>query len=258
MKRNKGNIVLNTVRLGFISLLLATSVYADGPTVNSSGHTDITPDQTHNGKKEYNIKEGLDVSQFKNLKYLGKTLPSSLLADKDAAKNSITQEQAHQLKEDKQKSDKTKPGEEKNNEKNGTIALPGNMKDIIHPLEKLIVTSNFGPRRHPVTGRQGIVHTGLDLAAANGVPIKAVQDGKVTVAGEKGTYGNAVFIDHGNGYSTAYGHMSVVKTTVGAQVKKGDVIGLVGTTGRSTGPHLHFEVRINNKVVDPKPYLKIQ
>jgi len=79
--------------------------------------------------------------------------------------------------------------------------------------------------------------------------------GKVTIAGWQRGYGNVVYVDHGSGISTRYGHLSKINVSVGQTVNTGDIIGLVGSTGRSTGPHLHYEVRINNQPVDPKPYL---
>ena len=79
--------------------------------------------------------------------------------------------------------------------------------------------------------------------------------GTVTEAGWKGGYGNMIEVDHGNGLFTRYGHLSKINVAVGQKVGTGDILGLVGSTGRSTGPHLHYEVRINNQPVDPKPYL---
>jgi len=85
--------------------------------------------------------------------------------------------------------------------------------------------------------------------------VQVAAGGKVTIAGWLRGYGNVVYVDHGNGLSTRYGHLSEIDVTVGQTVTQGQKIGLVGSTGRSTGPHLHYEVRINNQPVDPKPYL---
>lgn len=118
------------------------------------------------------------------------------------------------------------------------------------------ITSDYGIREHPV---QGVVkkHTGIDIGNAGfGAPVIAAADGVVSYAGELGGYGNCVIINHGNGISTLYGHGQAIHTTVGTEVKKGDLIMEVGSTGVSTGPHLHFEVRINGNNVDPKPYLQ--
>jgi murein DD-endopeptidase MepM/ murein hydrolase activator NlpD len=105
----------------------------------------------------------------------------------------------------------------------------------VHPNPTGTVTSCFGPR----WGRE---HQGVDLAAPNGAPIVAAGAGVVVRAGEEGGYGNAVLIDHGDGYLTHYGHMSAITVTVGQRVTPGQPIGVEGSTGHSTGPHLHFEV----------------
>jgi len=117
------------------------------------------------------------------------------------------------------------------------------------------ITSGYGSREHPI---QGVVknHSGIDIGNAGfGAPVIAATDGIVTMAGWYGGYGNCVMINHGNGISTLYGHGQTILTTVGTQVKKGDLIMEVGSTGNSTGPHLHFEVRINGSAVNPLPYL---
>ena len=118
------------------------------------------------------------------------------------------------------------------------------------------ITSDYGIREHPI---QGIIkqHTGIDIGNAGfGAPIIAAADGVVSMASYYGGYGNCVMINHGNGVSTLYGHGQKILTTVGTEVKKGDLIMEVGSTGNSTGPHLHFEVRINGTPVDPKPYVQ--
>lgn len=118
------------------------------------------------------------------------------------------------------------------------------------------ITSEYGFREHPI---QGITkfHTGIDIGNAwYGTPVIAAADGIVSLAQENGGYGNCVMINHGNGISTLYGHGQKILVTVGTQVKKGDLIMEVGSTGVSTGPHLHFEVRINGSYVNPMQYLQ--
>jgi murein DD-endopeptidase MepM/ murein hydrolase activator NlpD len=110
------------------------------------------------------------------------------------------------------------------------------------------ITSGFGPR-------WGRMHQGLDVAAPTGRPITAAKSGKVIVAGWSGGYGNLVVIDHGGGLSTAYAHQSRIAVKVGDPVTQGGLIGYIGSTGHSTGPHLHFEVRVNGAARDPLPYL---
>ena len=118
-----------------------------------------------------------------------------------------------------------------------------------------VVTSEFGNRRDPFTGeRRG--HTGMDLAVPTGTSVRAALPGTVTVSTyNRGGYGYYVMIDHGSGLSTLYGHNSQLLARVGQTVEAGDVIALSGSTGRSTGPHLHFEVRINGERTNPRSYL---
>lgn len=115
--------------------------------------------------------------------------------------------------------------------------------------------SGIGGRRNPFGGRRLEYHEGQDIDAAYGTPVQVTAAGKVTIAGWQRGYGNVVYVDHGNGLSTRYGHLSKIGVRVGDTVMRGQTIGLVGSTGRSTGPHLHYEVRINNQVVNPKRYL---
>ncbi|NNE73233.1 MAG: peptidoglycan DD-metalloendopeptidase family protein [Acidimicrobiales bacterium] len=116
------------------------------------------------------------------------------------------------------------------------------------------IGSGFGPRFHPIL-RINRLHAGLDIGGAHGNAIWAAADGTVISAGWSGGYGNRVVINHGGGITTVYAHMSSIAISNGARVEAGDVIGAVGSTGLSTGPHLHFEVRSNGVPVDPRPYL---
>ena len=113
------------------------------------------------------------------------------------------------------------------------------------------ITSRVGNRWHPVTGKWKY-HSGLDIGAAYGASIVAADGGTVTIAGVNGGYGKCVMIDHGNGYYTLYGHMSSIAVSVGQSVSKGATIGYVGSTGVSTGPHLHFEIRQGTTILDPE------
>ncbi len=122
------------------------------------------------------------------------------------------------------------------------------------PLENTRIGSPFGPRVHPIFGGTRM-HTGMDLSGASGQQIYASGDGLVVMAGEMGGYGNAVVIDHGNTVGTLYAHMTADAVEVGQTVEAGELIGFVGSTGFSTGPHLHYEVRILGQPVDPISYL---
>jgi len=115
-------------------------------------------------------------------------------------------------------------------------------------------SSGFGPRVDPLTGVQGF-HPGQDIAAPTGTPIVAATSGEVAYAGWEQGYGNFTCIDRGDGLATCYGHQSAILVSVGQSVQAGQLIGRVGTTGWSTGPHLHFEVRLDGTPVDPVPYL---
>jgi murein DD-endopeptidase MepM/ murein hydrolase activator NlpD len=112
------------------------------------------------------------------------------------------------------------------------------------------LTSTMGSRRDPIDGDRDY-HAGLDIAADRGSPVYATADGVVTQAAREGAYGQLVIVDHGYGLETRYGHLSAYKVKPGDQVKRGDVLGLVGSTGRSTGSHLHYEVRVNGRLLNP-------
>lgn len=129
------------------------------------------------------------------------------------------------------------------------VSIPSRM-----PLAGLTLTSDYGMRMHPVTGRRA-AHKGVDLAAPVGTPIYATANGTVSKAAWFSSYGLYVSIEHGGQLQTRYAHMSRLNVAEGQYVNKGDVIGYVGSTGRSTGPHLHYEVRIDGAAVNPIPYM---
>jgi hypothetical protein len=115
--------------------------------------------------------------------------------------------------------------------------------------------SGFGVRMDPFTSSPAM-HTGLDLHGETGDPVRATADGKVTSAGWSGGYGRVIDIDHGNGMSTRYGHLSAIDVRVGQSIRTGQIIGRIGSTGRSTGPHLHYETRVRGGAVDPQKFLR--
>lgn len=122
------------------------------------------------------------------------------------------------------------------------------------PLETAQVSSPFGMRADPISGETRH-HGGLDLAAPLGSPVRGVLPGRVVTAGPAGNYGNLVEIRHPDGRNTRYAHLDQIRVEVGQQVSQGQVIGTVGQTGRTTGPHLHFELRDGDKVIDPRHLL---
>ncbi len=119
-----------------------------------------------------------------------------------------------------------------------------------------IITSRYGGRSYPIDGSYNF-HLGLDIGAGYGTPVVAYQGGTVIIATYHWSYGNYVVVDHGNGLSTLYAHMSALNVGAGDTVSAGQQVGAIGSTGSSTGPHLHFEVRINGSTVDPAPYLGV-
>ena len=120
------------------------------------------------------------------------------------------------------------------------------------------ITSSFGQREDPVLGNgEGEFHKGLDISAVDGTPVRATADGIVKQAQMVNGYGREVVLDHGHGLETCYGHMSGFAVVPGSSVVRGQVIGYVGHSGRVTGSHLHYEVRIRNTPVNPHKYLRI-
>lgn len=119
------------------------------------------------------------------------------------------------------------------------------------------ITSTFGNRSNPFSGSGAEQHKGIDFRGKTGEAIRTTAAGKVAFAGVRGGYGNCVIVAHQNGLHTLYGHMSAICTRVGASVSSGDVVGRLGSTGRSTGPHLHYEIHRNGERIDPYEYLTI-
>lgn len=131
-----------------------------------------------------------------------------------------------------------------------SVSIPSRM-----PVDGASLTSGFGMRTHPVLGgrRQ---HRGVDLSMPTGTPVYATADGVVSKAEWFSSYGLYISVEHGASLQTRFGHLSRLNVAAGQQVKKGDLIGYVGSTGRSTGPHLHYEVRIAGTAVNPVPYMQ--
>lgn len=120
------------------------------------------------------------------------------------------------------------------------------------------ISSNYGHRENPFTGESIESHKGLDIKGKYGEVVKTTASGVVKFASRRGGYGNCVIINHGNGFETYYGHLSKISVKQGQRVIAGDAIGKIGSTGRSTGPHLHYEVHRNGKIVNPKSYLSLE
>lgn len=121
-----------------------------------------------------------------------------------------------------------------------------------------VITSGYGHRENPFTGENVETHKGLDIRGKYGELVKSTASGRVVMAGRRGGYGNCVVINHGNGFETYYGHLSKILIKTGQQVKAGDRIGKIGSTGRSTGPHLHYEVHRYGKIINPRSFLTLE
>jgi murein DD-endopeptidase MepM/ murein hydrolase activator NlpD len=136
------------------------------------------------------------------------------------------------------------------NVQKGVLSIPSQQ-----PIGRFILTSVFGVRSDPFEG-SARMHAGLDMAAPHGTPVYATADGIVARAGHSNGYGNLVDIDHGRGIHTRYGHLSAILVSENSRVHRGDLIGRVGSTGRSTGNHLHYEVRLDDRAINPLPFLQ--
>nr|WP_184087074.1 M23 family metallopeptidase [Sphingomonas xinjiangensis] len=130
------------------------------------------------------------------------------------------------------------------------IAVPS-----MQPVDKVVFTSHFGVRSDPFRGT-ATMHAGVDIPGAIGTPIYATADGVVSHAGRQGGYGNLIQINHGRGLETRYGHLSKILVADNTKVHRGQLIGLMGSTGRSTGSHLHYEVRMDGRALNPVPFLQ--
>lgn len=118
------------------------------------------------------------------------------------------------------------------------------------------ISSTYGPRMDPIT-HTAAFHPGIDIIGNTGDEVRATAEGKVLFAGDNGGYGNYILIDHGNQYTTGYGHLLKFRVKAGDHISRGQAIGLIGDTGRSTGPHLHYEISVNGKTIDPYKLLKV-
>jgi murein DD-endopeptidase MepM/ murein hydrolase activator NlpD len=119
------------------------------------------------------------------------------------------------------------------------------------------ITSTFGHRENPFGGENVETHKGLDISGPFGAPVKAMAKGEVEFAGVRGGFGNCIILKHGNGFETLYGHLSKILVTPGQEVNIGQEIGKIGSTGRSTGPHLHYEVHKNGQKINPQSFLTL-
>ena len=204
-------------------------------------------------------------------KYYEITLDNDVIETVDTLQEA--EELINSIKQDNEKQDLNlsiieKYTQNKEEIKTDEIEIAKNqMKNKIEEKENYITEVNgikiaYLPVQGVISSRYGVSsrirksnHTGLDIAVSSGTPIKVVSSGKVTYAGYQGSYGNLVKVDHGQGVETWYAHTKEMYVTEGQEVKAGDVIAAVGSTGNSTGPHLHFEIRINGEHINPQNYI---
>lgn len=140
-------------------------------------------------------------------------------------------------------------------ERFGVLRRIASALPLTRPIANAAITSRFGARMDPFLGRPAM-HPGIDFRAPRGYPARATAGGTVITAEYSGGYGNMVEVDHGNGISTRFGHLGSIDVTVGQVVARGTILGRTGSTGRSTGPHLHYEVRVDGGAIDPMAYIK--
>lgn len=187
--------------------------------------------------------ENTDTSELNIVEKYTSNIEEVSLTTAEIAKDTISEKINQKISEEEQE-------KQKQEEENSTIANINGIKIATQPVSG-IISSRYG-----VSSRiRSSNHTGLDIATSTGTPIKVVASGTVTNASYKGSYGNLVKIDHGNGVETWYAHTSKMYVTEGQKVNAGEVIAAVGSTGNSTGAHLHFEIRIDGKHINPQNYL---
>ena len=223
---------------------------------NVINQTETTPNEQpkvepNKGQKEEQ-KEEIEKEQKKEQKQEKEQKKEQNEEQKAEQKNEPKKDQKTEPNENPKKEQKAEPKKEqpKNEpQKTDTKAGNGNIPSG-KPCTYTRISSPFGERIHPVYGKKSF-HKGVDLAAPNGTPIYATADGVVAFAGVCNGYGNFIKLNHQNGYKTGYAHMSKMVVKTNDKVKKGDLIGYVGSTGTSTGNHLHYEVYYNDQVTDP-------
>ena len=181
---------------------------------------------------------------------------AQIRAEEEAARKEQERLEQERLEQQQQQQNNNNGGGGNNNPPPAPPPAPGGgtaTGSYMWPVGTRLITSPYGTRVHPISGKTKF-HSGVDIGAGAGAPIMAADGGTVVTASYSGGYGNLVAINHGNGRSTQYAHMSSMAVSVGQVVTKGQVIGYVGSTGNSTGPHLHFEVRVNGGTTDPLSY----
>ncbi len=206
-------------------------------------------------RKDLLVSQKTDLEDMKKKSEEDRNTLKKKLEENQEIRKKIEQEVAQLDKEfEKQRQIEEQAWRDAQNNQNKDTKFVGGK--FMFPTNTQTITSYYGYRIHPIYGTKRF-HSGVDIGARMGEAIYAANDGTVIVSGvNPGGYGNYIMVDHGGGYVTLYAHNSSNIVTVGQKVAKGQVIGYVGSTGASTGPHLHFEVRVNGSAVNPLPYVQ--
>ena len=209
---------------------------------NSKAEKELNLEILENKKSEYDSKIALRNEKM-----------SQIDSDVESARAQADKEDAAMAELRNQIAGMSQSGQASSSYTSTSVASYGSMQ--WPSATSKTITSPYGSRFHPIQKRTKF-HTGIDIGAASGTPVLAAESGTVIMARWNGGYGNCVVVDHGGGITTLYGHNSSMKVSVGQKVSKGQTIALVGSTGNSTGPHIHFEVLINGKYTDPMAYVQ--
>lgn len=235
----KDEDIVETVKQDSVITYKYYEIALNNETINKVNTMEEAEELSNKVKEEYEGQEELELSIIEKHTDNEEEVDT---CDVEVAKIDIKERVAEEL--EKQKEEKAE------DERIKSMPEINGIKLAYEPISGTI-SSRYG-----VSSRiRSSDHTGLDIAASTGTPIKVVASGTVTCATYKGSYGNIVKVDHGNGLETWYAHTSKMYVTVGEKVEAGEVIAAVGSTGNSTGPHLHLEIRINGKHVNPQKYL---
>lgn len=209
--------------------------------------------ETNNAKKESLLKSLVSNKEFAEVEYSKYEGQNTNLAQKIQQLEKELEEK--RIAEEKRRAEEARRAAQRENRAHVETKVPSGTGKLAWPVQgHNRISSPYGYRTHPIFGTR-LYHAGLDIPAPTGTPITAAADGIVIFAGWQGGYGNCVMISHGNGLVTLYAHNSSLSVLVGDYVTKGETLALCGSTGYSTGPHLHFEVRVDGSTVDPMGWL---
>jgi len=231
---------------GIASLVLIIGIFSLGFSgfINDNILTKLDKNISNNSAlltQEINFSQTKPKAEYKSYNYDRPASSEEFTAGSGGPFNDLTESEADEA---------TIEGQLKSIEAKGN---PAYLPTMWSHLGK--INNEFGYRRNPFNGRGYEFHAGMDIDGNRGDLVAASANGTVITAGWEGGYGNLIEVDHGNGIKTRYGHLSKIGVQVGDTIQRGQLIGLIGSTGRSTGPHLHYEVRLNDKPINPRRFL---